>query len=241
MPATSYKIWQWGNRVPDGVMGSYHVGIAGVAKRADEQSPFAVANEVLCGHLGRGIWLPIPPGFVVEKDGIAHHVSLNFNLAGEQLPPANPTVIVRECPDLVWGIVLFDIWVVNTDRHRRNLAYDRTTKRVHLFDHSHAFLREPEGLPYLEKHKDALGIGDHCLAPVLTSLDKMQEWNERIQAIPEFWIEEALKEAAQVGLSREWIADCRVFLLERREKLVTLVQTHQHLFPKIPAHLWNTI
>src|SRR5438128_655766 len=138
MPATSYKIWAMGAAVGQGAMASLHVGVAGVAKAANAGEPYAVASELICGYLARAVLLPIPPGFIIENAGVKHHVSLNFNLAGQALPPANAAAIVANHPSLAWGIVLFDVWVLNGDRHNGNIAYDQPSNRVQIFDHSHA-------------------------------------------------------------------------------------------------------
>ena len=90
-------------------MAANHVGVAGLAKGANQDQPFAVANELVCGNLAQAIRLPIPPGFIVDWEGQPYYVSLNFNLAGEDLPPADIVNLVARKADLACGIVLFDI------------------------------------------------------------------------------------------------------------------------------------
>jgi hypothetical protein len=80
----------------------------GVAKRATADHPFTVANEYVCGQLGRLLGLPIPPGFTVVAGGTVYHVSMDFNLAGQALPPADAAALVAHDPDLASGIVVFD-------------------------------------------------------------------------------------------------------------------------------------
>jgi hypothetical protein len=89
MPATRYKIWSIGSPVGEGAMQSMHVGVAGLAKCALPAQPYAVVNELICGHLAHALLLPIPPGFIIEHEDKPYHVSLNFNLAGEDLPPVD--------------------------------------------------------------------------------------------------------------------------------------------------------
>src|SRR5262245_35107395 len=112
-----------GGPVGQGAMASVHVGVAGVAKPANPGVPYALAAELICGGLARAVMLPIPPTFFIENNGTKYHVSLNFNLAGQQLPPANPAALMASHHALAWGIVLFDIWVLNDDRHANNLAF----------------------------------------------------------------------------------------------------------------------
>jgi hypothetical protein len=241
MPATHYKIWGWGDYLERGVMGSRHVGVAGVAKKATEDQPFAVANELICGYLARVLLLPVPPGFVVEREGEPYYVSLNFNLAGQSLPPANPRRLVEDHPRLACGIILFDCWILNHDRHPENLAYDTISRRVQLFDHSHAILPAGMGGEWLDHNRDRLGIGGHCLKSEITSLDGMRYWYDRINAVPEYYIEEVVRAAAEVGLPTELVGSCTDFLLERRRNLLTLVAAHRGEFQQLQPELWEML
>jgi hypothetical protein len=140
MPVTNYKVWAWGAPVGVGVTGANHVGIAGVAKKATPTDPFLIANEVICNSLARMLLLPCPPGAMLDKGGEPYFFSLNFNLAGMALPPADAVTVVTSFPRLSWGIILFDTLVMNPDRHGLNIAHDTSTNKVQIFDHGHAFL-----------------------------------------------------------------------------------------------------
>jgi hypothetical protein len=39
-----------------------------------------------------------------------------FRAAGQALPPINPGVVASAFPDLSWGILLFDVLVMNHDK-----------------------------------------------------------------------------------------------------------------------------
>jgi hypothetical protein len=78
----------------------------------------------------RGCLRPIPPGFVMENEGEQYYVSMNFNLSGEDLPPANTKKITDNHPELSWGIILFDILISNFDRHEENISYDSVARKV---------------------------------------------------------------------------------------------------------------
>ena len=137
VPATRYKIWSVGAPVGQGATQSFHVGVAGIAKGSSPWPSFIVDNDLICRDYAQIFLLPIPPGFIIDHNGTPHYVSLNFNLSGEDLPPADPGMIASDHPELACGIVLFDVWIVNGDRHRGNIAHDRTTNRVQISDHSH--------------------------------------------------------------------------------------------------------
>jgi hypothetical protein len=165
---------------------------------------------------------------------------LNFNLAGEDLPPANPARVVQANSAMAWGIVLFDVWIVNGDRHRRNIAFDADTNRLQIFDHGNAlFCPDHERLVIM---RDQLAIGQHCLANEIVSLDGMLTWLQRINSIPEFYIRSLIESAVDVGLPAEHIDLCASFLIERRANLLTLLHTfHSSFFPKVEKRLWDEL
>ena len=239
MPATQYKIWAVGGPVGVGATHSLHVGIAGIAKAASADLPYVVANELLCSLLARSILLPGPPGFIIEHNARSHYVSLNFLLAGEDLPPADTEALVAAHPTIASAIVLFDIWIVNDDRHASNIAFDVDSNRIHVFDHSHAFFAD--GPNRLTAVTNNLGIGDHCLASRLPSIDGMLEWNERIRQVPEFFIRECVQAASEVGLPADQVEFCSTFLLERRRRLMQLVYDHRTSFPLVDAGAWGQL
>lgn len=234
MPATAYKIWTIGSPVGAGAMQSIHVGVAGVAKAAMTGMPYAVSNELICGYLARAILLPVPPGFLINKGGVPHHVSLNFNLAGQDLPPADASAIVAAHPRLAWGILLFDAWVVNFDRHCGNISFDQASNQVQVFDHSHAFCHTN-----LQQHLNAnvtsLGIGGHCLAPEVVDTAGFDEWHTRIMCVPEFYIREVVSAAVGAGLPPSEVQFCTDYLLARRQNLRSIFEANRLTFPKLPA------
>src|SRR5258707_13024677 len=143
MPVLRYKIWAWGgvDSSAGGVSDQYLVGIQTRAKKGTEEtSIYTVPNELICCQLGQVLGLPVPTGVVIERNEEAYYASLDFNIEGHNLPPADTAALARDQPFLVCGILAFDAWVVNPDRHSRNLSYSALTSRVYLFDHGHAFL-----------------------------------------------------------------------------------------------------
>ena len=178
----------------------------------------------------------MPPGFLIDKGGGPHHVSLNFNLAGQDLPPADAAAIVAAHAELAWGIVLFDAWVVNFDRHAGNIAFDATTNKVQVFDHSHAFCHAN-----LEAHLNAqvnsLGIGGHCLAAEIMSASGFDTWLHRIASVPDYYIREVVESARAAGLPADKVTFCANFLLNRRNNLRNLVIANRAVFGKLPANI----
>lgn len=236
MPATHYKVWGVGGAVGRGVTGARYVGVAGIAKPNTDRHPYVLFNELVCSRLAQALLLPVPPSAIVAHDGASYFVSLDFNIAGERLPPANPEAIVRHQPDLACGILAFDAWVVNPDRHSENLAFDPTTKRVQMFDHSHALLGTA-GQQNLDAHRDTIRfLGNHCLARAIRSLAALPRWVEKIQSLPEWYVDEIVSSAAGLGVDPGTAGKCRDFLLDRRERLLQFFENADNLFPIIWLH-----
>jgi HipA-like protein len=242
VPVANYKVFQWGNPIGRGVTSSLYVAVSGVAKAASATLPATVVNELICADLARAIRLPVPPSFLVyNSSGDPYHVSLNFHLAGEDLPPADAAAVVSEHPDLACGIVLFDAWICNKDRHPGNLAYDKVTKRATVFDHSHCFLANG-GKVGLEGLTGDLAIGKHCLAPYLIETSGFMSWRARIMAVPEFYIRDAVVQTVGIGPMTADIAGFAVdYLLDRRSHLASLVQANQGVFPNIKGQQWEAM
>jgi hypothetical protein len=156
-----------GSRVAgNGVLYSYHASLRSIAKN-NEVLKYCISNEFICAEIGRFIGLPIPPcGIGYAQDHAVKHwfASLNFNLTADDLPPVDPEQCVSVLPDLSTGLILFDIWIANPDRHRKNLSVDLAEKPPHMsiFDHSHALFGNTngEGARRLNDLKDKLVISD---------------------------------------------------------------------------------
>jgi len=237
MPSTRYKVWAWAGPVGAGAMQSVHIAVAGVAKKATAGMPHSVAAELICGNLARSLLLPTPPSFIVEDSvGTPHHVSLNFALSGQNLPPADPSALVAAHHGLACGIVVFDAWIVNPDRHNANLAFDQSTGKVMIFDHSHAFIGASSNVDdWLSTNAGQLGVGGHCLCPHLKDAVPMKAWLDRINAIPEFYVRDVIAESVSVGLPAGTATACSDFLLARRDQLLTLLKRNPGMFPNMPA------
>jgi hypothetical protein len=241
MALTKYKIWAAGGLVGDGVSQSIHVGVSGIAKAATVDFPNVIANELICAELARSVLLPVPTGFIIDHDSRPHYVSLNFNLAGEDLPPIDARAVISADSRLACGVILFDIWVANSDRHRKNIAFDATTNRIQIFDHGHALFGAKPDPARFGPIDAALGIGSHCLAAELTSLTGMLAWNDRILAIPEYYIREVVGWASEIGIPAESVQQCTDFLLRRREGLLNLLRGDRPAFPHVQPQLWDEL
>jgi hypothetical protein len=213
----------------------------------DTPPPYDVVNEYVCGELAKLIRLPVPPSFLGRRAGdtLPYFCSPNFNLAGENAPPIDAARAVEEQPDVCTGVLAFDIWIANSDRHDKNLAYRRSGvgRGVHVFDHSHALFRESNSLTM---HEGGLGItgadrphNRHCLLDALQTAEFFPKWIRRVQGVADEYIEEVLREAVSIGLPPLLAEQGASFLKRRRDTLNDLINSHRAEFTGIEQ--WNLL
>jgi hypothetical protein len=207
-----------------------------------------VALEYICAELARLIRLPVPPSFVAElpqKDPVTVFATLGFNLSGSAPAPVAAETVAAEEPDICTGVVLFDAWVVNSDRHVGNLSFkaDRPPHRVNVFDHSHALTFYPDCFKF---NAGKLGItgepgrgNRHCLLDGLTTARYVPKWLGRIRDVPKELITEIVEDAADLGLDPALVAPTVQFLVERRNSLGDLIDQNRDQFRGISD--WPTL
>jgi len=244
VPASFYKVWAIGPPVDNGFMAPITIGVAGIAKRACPAWPFAVVNELICSCLSRAIILPGPPGFIIANDNVPHYVSMDFNLAGQQLPPVDPELLIELQPSFAAGVITFDIWVLNDDRHEENLSHFVSAQKVQAFDHAHCFFNGTNrnaAHQYLEDNRGALGINGHCLLPFFDRIDLMLDWINRIERVPDFYIDEVVKSTVALGLPETEVGYCSEYLRHRRDALRGLITQNRASFPRTQTHLFDQV
>lgn len=213
-----------------GATGSEWISIVGIAKRFKAGS-YTVANEYICGQLAQLLRLPAPPGMVLKADGEVFFVSAGFTGVGENLPPVEPAALCAADPRTATGIIVFDVWVVNRDRHCGNLAYRASTGQVHMYDHSHALFgaNAGTGLETLMGASMTLAINGQigareCLLDHLLTKDHLPYWLDRVSNLDEAMVRDIFSEAnADLGLSPKEATDGCDYLIERKRALANIV------------------
>jgi hypothetical protein len=249
MPQRIFRLNALGKQVGVGVAGTYHATLNAFAKN-NAAVPYCIPNELICAELARFIRLPVPPtALVADGANPPWFACLSFDLNGNTLPPVDPVRCYKELPHLSTGLLLFDIWVANCDRHVSNFQMDTSTKPplMNIFDHSHAICGyvAGQGEARLTALMDRLGISvdpndptksgthRHCLVDVVSSDDHFGDWMGRIKQTPDFYIESVVREAEDYGLSKQESDVCIRFLKHRRDNLEVLIKTHQNEFKSI--------
>ncbi|HEX8393913.1 MAG TPA: HipA family kinase [Longimicrobium sp.] len=206
-------------------------------KLASPKEPSAVANEYIGAELAKHIRLPIPPHFCgyIRRTSRKAFCSLDATVGGAKLPAINPVLACTEEPDLCTGVLIFDIWIANVDRHLRNISYqrERMPHKLTIIDHSRALFYYQN---FNSRFKGDLGIirpedkNPHALLYSLSSPDYFHKWITRVKNVSSEYIKEIVNDAAELGLP----ATARVygydFLLRRRDSIETLIRSNQAAF-----------
>ncbi|HET7229086.1 MAG TPA: hypothetical protein VFJ16_03755 [Longimicrobium sp.] len=213
--------------------------------------PFILAQEYICAELAGHIRLPLPPHFIArDHKGIALFCSMNLTISGASPPPLDrPDIACVEEPDLCTGLILFDIWMLNTDRHWKNVSFqsERPPQRLGIFDHSHTLFFYNDwstrfrGRLAIGGH-DAPGSNRHVLLDHLHTSDYLSKWITRIAEFPNEYLREVLGNAEELGLPNFVGRQAYDFLRERRDTLAQIVDDHRSEFTAIVdwGMLWGT-
>jgi hypothetical protein len=241
-----YRVTAWGSLVNIGVTGASFVDVSAICKTNSlPLDPYFVANELIAAELGRVLRLPVPPGFaVVDGNQTPHFASLDFNLTGVSLPPILPDQFAATFQTYIGAILVFDIFICNSDRHAANLSADyNNPPRFNIYDHSHSLLGGHHhgviGEARLAAAVNALvidgGIGgnSHVLRNQIRDDNLFTEYLNRLTSIPEYYIRETVREAAQFGLSQAESRALQDFLVARRQLVGPLISQNKAAFPEI--------
>jgi hypothetical protein len=244
-----YQAMHFGPSVGVGESQSVHLGIAAIGKRADPTNPYVIVNEVLAANIAHYLRLPVPPCCIItDGNGVPYFASLSFNLTGQSLPPIIPAQFYSRFQHQTGSILLFDCYIANSDRHAGNLSEDTTGQpRCNVFDHSHVLLSgtNPLGSQRLTTARNSLvidgGMGGnrHCLIDLIDDERYFDTVLNRIETIPDWFIEAIVAEVSQFGLSVNERDDTIQFLKDRRAAVRSLIIANRGSFSGIQT--WRLI
>lgn len=234
-----------------GVTDARYVRLQAVAKTNGPNAPYCLPNEIICAELGRFLRLPIPPFVVVQGAGqpAPWFASMDFNMQMNTLPPVIPAHCFVALPRESVGLLLFDVWVANSDRHAANLTVDSaaTPPLMTVFDHSHALFGPHPGNAQarLAALRGRLGVtggphtggNRHCLLDAIRDDVWFGEWVARIGAVPDFLLDDLCREVLPCGITSAEAVAAADFLKHRRDNLAALVAANRPEFSSIT--LWS--
>jgi hypothetical protein len=83
-------------------------------------------------------------------------------------------------------------------------------------------------------HTGKLGLGQHCLRDEVASMVGFDFWCNRIKALPDYFIEETIREMDELGFPSAKGQTAVDFLKSRRDGIDSLVTNNIAAFPKLP-------
>jgi hypothetical protein len=218
-----------------------------VGRENSFMSPYLLANEWICGNIAQCLRLPIPPFALMRSGPTAKGMFASLKYGSKKVTPddANPDRCFRNLPRLCTGILLFDIFVANSDRHSGNIKVDVPfdPKVIDIFDHDRALFGalENDGVKRLQDLLDRLGVGKgsvsggnrHCFIDVVDTTDHFHEWLERISLIPDYFIDDICADAKGIPVGKDEIEMATTFLKYRKKKLSEIIANNKAEFTKI--------
>ena len=204
-------------------------------KPQHRDKPMRVGYEFLAARLAAAIGLPVPAGDVGQDiNARKAWVSAVIDYQGQEFAPERPELAVARQPDIAAGIFVFDVWVYNADRHEENLI-SHEKLGMWIIDHELAFgavqLESPELLPHLNDRE----LRFHVFRDLPLDETYLQEWGERIRAIPATAIKRAVSEGFLRGLYPAPVRDSLItFLLHRQKEMHRLVRQSRPAPPPEP-------
>jgi hypothetical protein len=212
------------------------VTLSGWARQNSEDRPHGVTNDYIASTLGLILGLPVAPvALVALGGGAVASVSLGFGERGVQPPPADLERLADEHPQDVAGIVVFDQWVLNTDRHDENLASLPAHGMV-AFDHDAAVIgfKPPDSaLKNLEAGHDA-AVKSHCLAPYVADWSHLEQWVALVQGVSPVALRRVVERTFHARLINASERDAIVSMLTyRANRIGDMIESREDDFTRI--------
>ncbi|MFI6962176.1 hypothetical protein [Streptomyces sp. NPDC050255] len=217
--------------------GVHHVRLNAFARQNTTERPYAVVNDFIASTLGVAAGLPVPPGNLIGLYGGGHgFVSMAFGERGDAAPPVIPPRFCQERPWEACGIIAFDQWVSNTDRHDRNLSYIADVG-VAVFDHDLALINQyhPSGDAASALASDLdVECKSHCLAPHLVDVSFFPEWFDRIASVSRREIQRTVDICRSADLVESSLRDVLVdFVVHRQTRVRSYVDRTRLEYKKV--------
>jgi len=232
-------------RGTEGINEGWWVEHRSYGRENSDESPYLLSNEWICSNIGRLLGLPIPPFALMRRHGKGMFVSWMYGSGSVTPDDVLPDVCFQQMPEVCTGILLFDVFVANPDRHRGNLKVDDPHRptRVEVIDHDRSmFGSSPgQGAARLERLWDRLGTSggsqtaetENCLMEVASSSDYFETWLQKIMTIPDWFLDDVCEEAMGIPATRDEVDVAKAFLKDRKRRLRELLKGHKNQFPGI--------
>lgn len=218
-------------------LGVYHEQglIIYAAKCRRDEHPYLLLNEAVCAALAGALHLPIPALRLIRLDN-----QLWFGLEKKEpkvaCTPENLAACVNS--DQVPGVLIFDVFVCNPDRHEGNVLLHQFQQqplaiKLWIIDHSHALVSTKQNVAALvtANHNTQVYLKLPHHGAVVKQRSQFESFLERLEALDSTAFQEITAslpaEFIPKGADLVSLTD---FLIRRRDEVRTLIQTaFQHL------------
>lgn len=196
----------------------------GHIKIQEPAHPLMVANEFVCARLANALGILTPFGDVSTlPDNRLSWSSAVVQLPGGTPAPEEPDDLVAREPSLCAGILVFDVWVCNYDRHEKNVI-SHPRLGIYVIDHDQALMGQTtsgtSGLKGMKSRTSWHMFQDSNLNP-----GDLHSWGVRVQQITKTAIRGIVTEADRRGLLNPGNPDdIEDFLLHRQQEIHRLVK-----------------
>jgi hypothetical protein len=172
----------------------------------------------------------------MDSNGKYMFVSMRFSAGPTSLPPVNPAELVAHRPEVAAGIVAFDCWVANWDRHAGNIAFVPGVSGVGVFDHGRTLLRTPTGAGAveIEKWRTQPCVHQGALLQFVNDYQLLARWAERIALVTPELIKDACGTAARLGACT--LAEAQAtenFLEYRKTGIMGYLSAERGMLPRV--------
>ncbi|XZE35394.1 hypothetical protein SH501x_000885 [Pirellulaceae bacterium SH501] len=228
---TEYVLYQTDptpNKSSSPSLGVFHMNVAvcTVAKLCANNDYF-LFNEAVAVELGIALGIPITHGVIISNVKVdwpgvpAKYSQFWASLKlGENPAPIDFAEAATDHESSLCGILVFDAWIGNDDRHDENVYHVPDRKLLMAFDHERAICGD-QGSRRLENLGDGIDfISDHPVAPIVKDLTNIVYWLHSLSTIPESRVISAVYEKRQLLPDRDDWKKIATSLI-RRQRLLT--------------------
>jgi len=205
------------------------------AKCPRDDHPYLLLNEAVCAALADALQLPIPAFRVIKLDN-----QLWFGLEKKEPKVAYTRENLAVCVnrDQVPGVLVFDVFVCNPDRHEGNVLLHQFQQqppaiKLWIIDHSHALVSTKQDVAALvaanHDTQEYLKLPHH--SAVVKQRSQFKSFLERLEALDSTVFQEITASLpCEFVPSGADLVSLTGFLIRRRDEARTLLQmAFQHL------------
>lgn len=210
------------------------------AKYYDSAKPWTLVSEYLAADLVSLLGLPIPARRIIPfKEGL--WFGSEWRADAKDFSPGMENQLTN--PEVVPGMIAFDVWICNRDRNAGNMRFQRPSPglrkyTVSLIDHSHSLIGDLPDIYELYHRIDEQGDPAWFAAPtpiqlrrLVISVEDFEPWLDKIEGIDPTQLSDTLD-----AIPSEWVPDSDQskelvrFIINRAGKVRSLIEGNPELF-----------